>query len=434
MNTKKHLLFFALICSISMHAQNILTLENAIEIALKNNYDIKIAKNELNIDEINNSVGNAGMLPNVNLFVNNSNSLLNTTQTQADGKQRTQNGAKNMSLNYGIGLDWTIFDGFKMFAKKEQLNQMQMQGETEMKRTIYAKISNVYHLYYQIVLQELQIAALDTAMQISIQRLNTAQNRYSIGKASKLEVLNAQVDLNADSSLLLQQKQILKNVQIQMNELLAQDVQTAFKVQPKFAIDEQVEMNKILDAAVKQNPDLQYQILTMNIAEQSLKQVKANRYPVITVTTGYNFTQSEAALGFITQSNGRGLNYGFTAAMPIYSGSSQIRNEKIAKIQIDNSLNLIEKQKQSLRAQIYEAYENYRTNLSLIQLEANNIKIAEQNIDITLAKFNIGTITNLEFRTAQQRYVETQLRYSQAQFQTKIYEIKLKELAGSLKM
>lgn len=434
MNTKNIILFFVLICSISLHAQNILSLENAVEIALKNNYDIKIAKNELTIDEINNSPGNAGMLPNINLFVNDNNSILKTSQTQADGTQRTLSGAKNMSLNYGIGLDWTIFDGFKMFAKKEQLAMLQKQGETEMKRTIYSKISNVYALYYQIVLQDLQIAALDTAMQISIQRLNTAQNRYSIGKASKLEVLNAQVDLNADSSLLLQQKQNLKNAKIQLNEILAQDMLTEFKVSPNFSIDEAIEMNKIMDAALKQNPDLQYQILTMNIAEQTLKQVKANRYPVVTVTTGYNFTNSEASLGFITQSNGRGVNYGFTAAMPIYSGSSQIRNEKIAKIQINNSLNQIEKQKQSLRAQIYSAYENYRTNLSLIKLEAENVKIAAQNIDITLAKFTIGTITNLEFRTAQQHYVETQLRYSQAQFQTKIYEIKLKELAGSLKL
>ena len=434
MNTKNIILFFVLICSISLHAQNILSLENAVEIALKNNYDIKIAKNELTIDEINNSPGNAGMLPNINLFVNDNNSILKTSQTQADGTQRTLSGAKNMSLNYGIGLDWTIFDGFKMFAKKEQLAMLQKQGETEMKRTIYSKISNVYALYYQIVLQDLQIAALDTAMQISIQRLNTAQNRYSIGKASKLEVLNAQVDLNADSSLLLQQKQNLKNAKIQLNEILAQDMLTEFKVSPNFSIDEAIEMNKIMDAALKQNPDLQYQILTMNIAEQTLKQVKANRYPVVTVTTGYNFTNSEASLGFITQSNGRGVNYGFTAVMPIYSGSSQIRNEKIAKIQINNSLNQIEKQKQSLRAQIYSAYENYRTNLSLIKLEAENVKIAAQNIDITLAKFTIGTITNLEFRTAQQHYVETQLRYSQAQFQTKIYEIKLKELAGSLKL
>ena len=112
----------------SANAQT-LTLEQAIQLALKNNYDIKIAKNNLKIDERNNTIGNAGMLPIVNANINNNNTLNTINLTQANGEERELEGVRNLNLNYGVGLDWTIFDGFRMFARKEQLKTLEEQGK-----------------------------------------------------------------------------------------------------------------------------------------------------------------------------------------------------------------------------------------------------------------------------------------------------------------
>lgn len=416
-----------------MRAQELLLLEDAVKIALENNYDIKLAKNELKIDELNNTAGNAGMLPTINALVTDNNSITNTKQTQADGSERTLDGARNMNLTYGVGLDWTVFDGLRMFARKEQLNILQKQGEAELKLAILTKISEVYLNYFDLVQQQQQLAAIDTAIVISQERVTTAQNRFSIGKASKLEVLNAQVDLNTDKSLQLKQLETLKNAKIRLNEILARDVQTEFVVANEISVDEQLKYDELKSAAENQNPQLQAQILTKNSAEQQLKQVKAGRYPTIRITSGYNFTRSEASLGFITQSSNRGFAYGFNASMPIFNGNLQNRNERIAKVQLENANVTLEQQKRSLESQLNAAFASYTTNLELTKVEAQNLKIAEQNLDITLAKFKIGTITPIEFRTAQQNFLEAKVRYSNALYLTKIHEITLKELAGSLR-
>ncbi|WP_445457846.1 TolC family protein [Flavobacterium sp. HNIBRBA15423] len=421
-----------LLVSFQLQAQEILSLEDAVKIALENNYEIKIAKNNLKIDETNNNLANAGLLPTISANLTNNNSQLNTTQTQADGSVRTLDGAKNMNLSYGVGLDWTIFDGLSMFARKEQLSVLEAQGKSELQATILSRISDVYLTYYDLVQQQQVMASIDSAIVISNQRVTTAQNRYSIGKAAKLEVLNAQVDLNTDKSLLLGQKELYKNTKIKLNELLARDLQTEFKVIQEITFEESLTYDELKELAAKQNPQLQAQILNKKIADLNLKQVKGNRYPTVRLTSGYNFTRSEASLGFITQSSGQGFVYGVSASVPIFNGFLQTKREKAAKYEVENVSFLVDQQKLALESQMASFYQSYQTNLELIKVEEENVAIAKQNLDITLAKFRIGTITTIEVRTAQQNYIEASVRYATAQYNTKLSEINLKELAGTL--
>lgn len=425
---------FIFFLGFSSQAQELLTLEDAVKIALENNYDIKIAKNNSKIDETNNNLANAGMLPALNANFVNNNSQLDTKQTQIDGSIRQLDNAKNMNLTYGVGLDWTIFDGFSMFARKEQLNVLEQRGKAELQAAILTRISDVYTTYFDLVQQQQVLASIDTAIVISNQRLATAKNRFTTGKASKLEVLNAQVDLNSDLSLQLRQKEIIKISKIRLNELLVRDTQTDFAVAKDISFEQSLDFNTLQATAEKQNPQLQAQILSKKVADLNLKQVKGNRYPTVRITSGYNFTRSEASLGFITQSSGQGFVYGVTASMPIFNGFLQNRNEKVARYQVENAGFVLEQQKLSLDSQLASLYASYQTNLELVKVEEQNLEIAKQNLDITLAKFKIGTITTVEFRTAQQNFVEAAVRYSNAQYVTKLSEINLKELAGTLQL
>lgn len=423
------LLFF---CFIKGNAQEMLSLEDAVKIALENNYEIKIAKNDLKISQTNVSAGNAGMLPTAAATISQNNNLQNLSQTRSDGTTTSLDNGKSNSLNYGVGLGWTIFDGFKMFAKKEQLEQLEKLGETQLKLTIITKISDVQAAYFDLVQQQQQLSALDTTIVISNQRVSLAKNRFTIGKASKLEVLNAQVDINTDKVALLRQQELYQNSKIALNQILARDTQIDFRVDDHFEIENRLDFAELKTLAEKQNPQIESLIIARKVAELELKQIKGGRYPTIAVNTGYNFARNESSLGFTTQSSARGLNYGFSASLNLFDGFAQRRNEKIAGLQIDNASLQIEQQSLALESQLATAYQTYLTNLELIVLEETNEGIAKQNLDITLDKFRIGTITTIEFRTAQLNYVIAKVRYSDAQFQAKLSEIALKELAGAI--
>ncbi|RUT68836.1 TolC family protein [Flavobacterium cupreum] len=425
-------LFLCFFCFAKMQAQEVLTIEDAMKIALENNFEIKIAKNNSRINETNVTIGNAGMLPVATASVTDNNSIQNSKQTRQDGTSTSLDNAKNNSLNYGVSIGWTIFDGMKMFARHDQLKELQKLGDSELKRIILAKIGQVNSAYYDLFQQQQQLAALDTTIVISNQRLTLAKNRFTIGKASKLEVLNAQVDLNSDQVALLRQKESYANAKILLNQYLARDPKIDFKVTDQVTVDSKLVLADLIDLAQKQNPALETQIINKRVAELQLKQVKADRYPVVRLTSGYNFAESESSLGFTSATSARGLNYGFNATLNIFDGFNQHRNEKIAKLQIENSQIAIEQQNMILNSQLSIAFQTYLTNLELIDLEEDNEAIARQNLQITLDKFKIGTITTIDFRTAQLNYVNAKVRYSNAQYEAKLSEIALKELAGNI--
>lgn len=429
---RKILCIFIFLMMVSVSAQSVLTMEDAVKIALENNYDIKISANDLKVDQTNATIGNAGMLPRLTATVVDNNGIQYSSQTRNDGTVNRLNNATNNSLNYGVGLGWTIFDGFGMFARYDQLKEIQKLGETEYRLMVQTRVGDVMTMYYDLVQQQQQLKALDTTLIISKQRVELAQNRFTIGKASKLEVLNAQVDLNTDETNLVRQKELYANTKTQLNERLARDTALDFTVSEFVTVNDQLQLADLTALAEKQNPELQAQLINKRIAELSLKNVKSTRYPTIGVSSGYNIVESQSSLGFTSQAYSRGWTYGFNATLNLFDGLNQNRLEKVAKLQIENQDYLIQQQNLSLKSQLTTAYQTYLTNLELTKLEAKNEDIAEQNLQITLDKFRIGTITTLEFRTAQLNYINAKVRNSNAQFQAKLSEVALRQLAGNL--
>ncbi len=438
MLNRSHKLFILFLVSIGFQAmaqeKELLTVEEAVSIALQNNYQIKIVTNDLKIDEASVSPGFAGMLPSVNAVADNNNSIQNIDQTRSDGTKLSKDNAKNNSLNYGVQLDWTIFDGLQMFSRYDQLQEVKKRSDAELKLAILETVSDVMTTYFDLVQQKQQLTALDSTIVISKQRVELANNRFSIGKASKLELLNAQVDENTDQALYLRQQELFQNTKTRLNEIMGRDIKTEFRVIDLISIDRTLQLDALEQQTTTQNPQLQAQLINKRITELQLKQIKGGRLPTISAQAGYMFSDSESSLGFTTNNNSRGLNYGFSARMNLFDGFNQNRNEKIAKIQIENSELLIEQQTQTLLSQLATAYQTYTTNLKLMELEVHNEAIAKENLEITLAKYRIGTIPTIEFRTAQLNYRNAVVRSSNAVYAAKISEITLQELAGNLSL
>jgi len=415
-------------------AQEVLTLEDAVRITLENNYNILISKNEVEIAERNVNLANAGLLPSVSGNLTNNNTIQNSSQTRSGGEVTDVNNARGNTLNYGASLNWTIFDGFRMFARYDKLKELQQLGDANLQLNILTTLGDVMERYYNLVQQQQQLKAFDTAVAISRLRVNTAQTRFEVGKAARLEVLNAQVDFNTDTTNLLQQEMQYRNSKISLNELMATDLTTDFKVADIFEIEENLVLSDLLDKALQQNPSLRAALISKRIAELDLKEVKANRYPIIGLNTGYNFNRSESALGFATQTTGRGFNYGLSASINIFNGFLQRKNEQNSAVLIKNAELDYQRINQNINTQVYSAYQTYLTNLSLVKLEESNQKLASQNLDITLTRYRLGTITQVEIRDAQLNYVNATVRLNDAKYRAKLAEVSLKAISGEINL
>lgn len=427
----KYILIFCLYVQ-QLPAQEVLFVQDAVRIALENNYDIKLSTNEVLIAKENVTYGNAGMLPTATLNFSQTNSKQNTTQTQATGEVRSLDNAKNNNMSYGVSLGWTIFDGLGMFARYETLKELEKQGNLQLKSTIVSRVSDVISTYYTIVEQQNLLNAIDSSILISKERLRTAENRFSIGKASRLEVLNVQVNLNTDESSRLRQLDVVRNLKISLNRLLARPLDIDFAVVSDVEIDEQLKFADLMDKAKLSNPDLLAIHVNKRLAELDLKNIKANRYPVVRLNGGYNLSESESSLGFVAQSNSKGLNYGLTASMNIFDGFNQRRNERIAKIRINQADLQYENQLLQLETALAQSFQTYQTNIALARLEEKNEQIARQNLNITLDKYRIGTLSAVEFRDAQENFINAVSRYNSAKLQAKLSEAQLKELVGQV--
>jgi len=408
------------------------TLKEAIDTALKNNYDIKLVNNDLLIAKNNLNIGNAGFLPSVAGNLNNNGSNQHTIRTPASGPEQELSGVKNTSLTYGVALDWTVFDGFQMFANYDRLKELQKQGEVNTKAVILTTIADVVNAYYALVRQQQLVVARDSALDISRLRRQIAENKLQIGRGSKLDVLSAIVDFNTDTSLYLQDKNLLKTSMVTLNQLMAKDLNFEFKVDEDMNIQNNLVLQDLSERTKELNPDLQNAFINKKIAELNLKQVKGQRYPVIGVNSGYQISKSESPTGFNQKQRVNGITYGLTASVNIFNGFLQRQNERNAKVSISSAQLDLDRTRQTINAQLISTYQNYLTNLDLLKVESGNVEVANQNLDITLAKYRLGSISPLELREAQRNSIDAITRLLNASYQAKITEISLKEISGTL--
>ncbi|MDB4926118.1 TolC family protein [Mucilaginibacter sp.] len=422
----------AFTATVKAQSAPLLSLKDAVEIALKNNYNIKLAQNYNTISQNNNTIGNAGFLPVVTGDLTQNNSIQTIQQTRSDGTVNNIPSAKNSNLSYGPSLNWTIFNGFAMFANLDQLRQIKQLSDVSLRDTIISTTANVILTYYDLINQYEQIRAQNGAIEISHTQLRYANDKFSVGRASRLDVLNAQVNLNTDTATLLTQVQQFKASKIRLNQLLVRDLQTDFSVTDTIVVDEKLVLGDIINNAQSQNPAILSSEIYKRIAEINLKQVQAIRYPTVGLLGGYTWTNSKTPAGFTKQQNAHGLNYGLTASINIFDGFNQSRREHNAKIQIDNAAIDIKQTRLNVDAQINNLYVTYLSGLDLVKLGQSNVSIAKRNLDISLDKYKIGTITPLEIREAQRNYLQAQSTFFAAQYQAKVAEVTLKQITNNI--
>ena len=426
------LIFCVAIC-IAAKAQDtpLLTLKDAVQIALKNNYNIQLSQNNKTVAANNVTLGNAGFLPVLTGDAALNASRQKVKQTRNDGTVNNLD-ANNSNNNYGVNLNWTIFDGFNMFANYDMLKQQDKLGAIRLQDTIQSTVASVINTYYNLISQNEQIKALRGAIDISRTQLRYSNDKFTVGRVSKLDVYNAQVNLNTDTSNLVIQLQQFKTTKIQLNQLLVRDLQTDFSVGDTIVVNNTLVLGDIITKAQAQNPAILASQINKRLAEINLRQVKSTRYPVIGVNSGYTFSNSKTPAGFTLSQNTHGISYGLTASINIFDGLNQWRRERNAKLQIDNADISAKQTRLDVEAQISNFYVAFLSGLDLIKIGQSSVELAKKNLEISLEKYKIGNITQLEIREAQRNYLDAQSKFFSAQYQSKMAEVTLQQITNTI--
>lgn len=414
------------------NAQEKLTPEDAVKIALENNYSIKIAKNDKDISENNSTLGNAGFLPTVDASGSAARSSNDTKQNYSNGQTVNVNGAINKNYAAGINLNWTIFDGLKMFASLDQLKELQKIGETNYKKIVEQNISDVLSTYYDIARQELLLEVIKRNVSISEERLKIVENEKSVGTSSKFDLLKAQVDLNSDKSTLLNQEQSLQEAQTKLNRLLGRDINTEFSVRDTIEVNENLKFSDLKSVSMEKNSDLLIAQQNKNLSETQLRLERADLLPKISLNLGYNYTKSESGAGFFISSQTTAFSYGASVSINLFNGLNTRRKMENAQVGIESSEYAYNRALQQINADLKNTYQKYTNSLELIALESQNYKSAEENADLALEKLRVGAITPLDFRTSQKDMLDAKSRLVSAQYNAKNAETDLLKISGQL--
>lgn len=421
-----------MLSSIPSSGQDTLTLPEVIQIGLEENFNIRIARNNLKIAENNHTPGNAGFLPSLGAAGAVTQETQDTRLTFASGEEQNRAGAQSTNISASANIEWVIFDGTQMFVNYQQLDELKQAGAINTELTIENKIAEISSAFYTVVLEKAQQKVFQNSLDLSGERLDIAKTKYNVGKTSKLEYLTAQVDYNADKSALMQQNEVLYSAKVELNNLLNRTPDTGFNVPDNIDPNLTLDKEELLNTITGNNPSLLLAQRNQSIAYLEMRRLQTRYYPRVSLNAGYSYNSLEAEAGFIFQRRSNGPFYGITGTWDIFDGFNRKREAQNAKINIETSELEAEEIRQSLLAALEKNFMNYKNSISLIELEQENLEVARENAQIALERYRLGSTSNLELREVQQNAVEAESRLINVVYSTKLAEIELLRLSGQL--
>jgi len=432
---KKTLLAITIIfASITSQAQNTYTLKSCLELGLENNYSIRISKNEEQISKNNATKANAGYLPTLDLSGRYSGSLDDTKSTlRTTNAIDKTNGVLDHLFNVGLSLNWTIFDGFNISTNYKRLKELESIGEVNTRITIEDFAADLIAEYYNYVQQKIRMSNFLYAVSLSRERLRIVEARYMIGNMSRLDLQQARVDFNADSSKYVKQHEMLNTSRIRLNELMAnEDVDQNLIISDSIIdVDELLNFSDLLESTLQTNAVLLKADRNITIAQLDMKSVNSRRYPYVRFSSGYGYTLNRYEINTYKQREVLGLNFGVTVGINLFDGTLRSQR-KNAHINIENSRLKRQQLDQSLRADITNLWQAYTNNLKMLKLERENLVAATQNHEIAMERYMLGDLSGIEMREAQKNLLDAEERILSAEYNTKLCEISLLQISGKV--
>jgi outer membrane protein TolC len=430
-----------LFSSILVNAQQQLTLQDAVTAALKNNYDILLSRNDSTSFALDRYYSFGAFMPQVNgtaaVGWNTNNQQLKFA-SRVNGKDSliTRNGVRTSNLNYGVNLNWTLFDGLKMFATRERLMEQEALGALNLKSQIVNSVAAVINSYYGIVRQKELLRALANQDTVYVERVQLADKKLMVGLGSKPELLQAKVDYNAQRTLQLTQLSLLAQLRDQLNQLIGFKQGSVYEVEDSIPLNMVLQYGEFAQKYEDSSPLLLAAKKSIDVANLGIKEQKAGLWPTLSFNSAYNFARSNNSVvvnqnqPFYNQN--RGFNYGLGLNVPILNGFNTRRLIKQAQLNVQYQQVNYEKQRSLIDVGISNSFKDYELQKKLLEVEYDNILLADENVNIALQRLKQGVTTSLELREAQKSQQDAYIRLITAKYNTKMAETELLRLRGDL--
>jgi outer membrane protein TolC len=413
--------------------QKVLSLRECLERGLENNYEILIQRNEEQISNNNATRASAGMLPTIDLSASYSGTADKSITKPVEGDKLTDKAAYDQNADVGVSLNWTIFDGLRLRTNYAKLQEMQKKGNLQTRLAIEDLVANLTAEYYNLVQQTLRLKNYRYAVSLSRERLRITEEHFRIGSFSRLDVLQARVDFNADSSKYMTQQELVMASRIKMNELMANTNINERCVARDSAII--VNNNLQWDVLAQQTTETNVELLIADrntaISELDLKAVQSRNYPYLNLVAGYGYTHNYFGSGEYKSRGTLGPNVGLRLGFTIFDGNRR-REQQNARIEIENAHLTRAQIEQSLLADLTNFWQAYQNNLEVIKLESQNLITAKENYEIAMERYLLGNLAGIDLREAQKSLLDAEERILTAEYNTKLCEISLMQISGNI--
>lgn len=429
------LLFFSsllFIYGLTAVSQNFLSPEEALRIGLENNFGILLVRNEKAVAQNNTNPGNAGMLPRINLSSNRNLSVNDSRQEFLTGQVNQRNDARSDVFGYGAQLNWTIFDGFRMFRRYDHLRTMEKKAEMQEFLAVEQTILSIYNQYYKLVFLEKRLQYQQQSLKLSNERVRLAQTRLQSGSGSRLEFLQATVDRNNDSAAVYEIQNQIIGARMQLNHTLGRKPETPFMVTDTFSLKNLPSDSILLQKLEQNNTMLAITKQDQRMAQLSLNELRSRLFPELSANLGYNYLNQQSEAGFLLINNSSGFTYGLSASWSLFNGLNTRREISNSRLAIESTRIRTEALENELRSNLLTAINQYRNKLTQLELEKHNAHVADESLYNAVQRYRIGDLSGLEYRETIRNQLNIKLKLLQTLLDAVVLETNIRQLTGLL--
>ncbi|MBT9484219.1 TolC family protein [Sediminibacterium sp.] len=424
------LVFLGTVSSQFGYSQNRLSLSDALAIALKNSYNIQLAKNNVEIATINNYVGVAGGLPTVNATVNDVENITTINQKFPDpSRDVTRSGVSSNNMNANITAGILLFNGFRVKAAQQRLNELQKMNQDMLNAQIQSTMASVITSYYDVVRQQNLLSTINKSIEVSQQRIDIINSRKEVGLANNADLYQAQIDLNALVQSKQAQQLIIDQGKTNLLSLIFVSPDSSVVINDTIVVDEKINFSQLKTLALK-NPQVSVAEQQIKINELIERETAALRVPTLRATTGINFSNTKSGAGFILENRSYGPFLGVNLAIPIYNGLINKKQQQVAEINTRNAKVQRDQFLLDIETGAVRTYQAYANTLAQLKTAKQNQVLSKQLLDLVMQRFQLGQATIVDVKLAQQSFENESYRLVNLAFTAKVAEVELKRLAN----